>query len=166
VDEENGPTRERKKHAGEFMEIRGLSRSSRHVQMLDDQLGRAWKRNMISAEEYSALKKYSLHWLAGGLQGQMCSLDPDRILAGNAGAMSGLARTERQAYHRQLYWQAHEWLGTRPAYVADHVACYDTRLADVALSLGYASRYRGREKVREILSDAGYRLGKFWQAQR
>jgi hypothetical protein len=165
-DDGTGPTEQREKHAGEFMEIRGLSRTNRRVQMLDDQLGRAWKINLINAEEYSALKKYSLHWLAGGLQGSMCSVDPDRILATNAGAMSGLAKTERQAYHRQLYWRAHERLGTRPAFVADHVACFDTKLSHVALSLGYASPYRGREKVREILSDAGYRLGKFWQEQR
>lgn len=164
--DDEGPTRERKSQADGFMEIRGYSRSSRRVQMLDDQLGRAWKRNMISAEEYSALKKYSLHWLAGGLQGQMCSLDPDRVLATHPGGMSGLAKTERQAHHRQLYWQAHERLGTRPAFVADHIACFDTSIGQVGLSLGYTSPYRGREKVKEILSDAGYRLGKFWQAQR
>jgi hypothetical protein len=92
----------------------------------------------------------------------MGSVDLNRILAFDPGAMTGLAKTERQADHRALYWRAHEHLGLRPAYVADHIACFDSSVSDVAILLGYRSPYRGREKVREILSDAGYRLVKLW----
>lgn len=119
-------------------------------------------RHFISAEEYSALKKYALHWLAGGLQGHMGSVDLNRILAFDPGSMTGLCKTEAQADHRALYWMAHLQLGTRPAFVADHIACFDSPIATVAIMLGYRSPYRGREKVRELLSDAGYRLAKLW----
>jgi hypothetical protein len=161
-DDETGPTRQRVKHAGEYYHETGYSKSNKRYHVSDDQLGKALNSRLISPEECSALRKYSLHWLAGGLQGHLASVDLNRILAFDAGAMNGLAKTERQHYHRQLYWQAHEHIGERPAYVADQIACYETDIYQVGLNLGYQSRYRGREKVREILSDAGYRLGRFW----
>jgi hypothetical protein len=164
-----GPTTERIRQAGgwspdrlQFFTAAGQSKSSRRFTMLDDQLGRAWVRRFISAEEYSGLKKYALHWLAGGLQGHLGSVDLNRILAFDPSSMNGLAKTERQAEHRALYWLAHEHIGTNPAFVADHVACFDTSVSDVGHLLGYQSPYRGREKVREYLSDAGYRLAKLW----
>lgn len=161
-DDNAGPTAERLGHAGEFFSVAGRSKSSRRITMLDDALGRAWMRRFISGEEYSALKKYALHWLAGGLQGHLGSVDLNRILAFDPGSMTGLCKTEAQADHRALYWTAHQQLGTRPAFVADHIACFDTSMPALAVMLGYRSPYRGREKVREILSDAGYRLAKLW----
>lgn len=171
-DDNAGPTAERLRHAGartrtepnrtEFFTIAGRAKSNRRVTMLDDALGRAWMHRFISAEEYSALKKYALHWLAGGLQGHLGSVDLNRILAFDPGSMTGLAKTEAQADHRRLYWLAHEHLGIRPAFVADQIACFDNRIAVVGVMLGYRSAYRGREKVREILNDAGYRLAKLW----
>jgi hypothetical protein len=161
-DDPSGPTAERLKHAGEFFTIAGRSRSSRRITLLDDALGRAWMRRKISAAEYSALKKYALHWLAGGLQGHLGSVDLNRILAFDPGSMSGLAKTERQADHRRLYHAARDHLGTRPAMVADHIACFDTPLSTVGVLLGFKSPWRGRSKAAEILSDAGYRLAKFW----
>ena len=161
-DDNAGPTQERLGHAGQFFTVAGRSKSSRRITMLDDALGRAWIRRFISAEEYSALKKYALHWLAGGLQGHLGSVDLNRILAFDPGSMTGLCKTEAQADHRALYWMANLHLGTRPAFVADHIACFDTSMPALAVMLGYRSPYRGREKVREILSDAGYRLAKLW----
>lgn len=161
-DDSAGPTAERLAKAGGFFTLAGRARSFRKITMLDDALGRAWMRQKISAPEYSALRKYALHWLAGGLQGHLGSIDLNRILAFDPGQMSGLAKTERQADHRRLYHMAREQLGTRPALVADHVACFDTSLGAVGVLLGYRSAYRARTKAAEILSDAGYRLGKIW----
>lgn len=160
--DDSGPTSERLRHAGEFCSVVGRSRSSRRITMLDDALGRAWLKKHISAEEYSALKKYALHWLAGGLQGHLGSVDLNRILTFDPGSMSGLAKSEAQSDHRRLYHLARERIGTRPALVADHVACFDTPLADVGTILGYRSIWHGKQKAIEILSDAGYRLGQFW----
>jgi hypothetical protein len=162
VDDGSGPTQQRQDHAGEFYHETGYSKSSKRYHVSDDQLGKALASHLISPEECSALRKYALHWLAAGLQGHLASVDLNRILAFDANAMHGLAKTERQQYHRQLYWQAHTHLGVRPAFVADQIACYETDIYDVGHMLGYQSPYRGREKVREILSDAGYRLGRFW----
>jgi hypothetical protein len=163
MDDNAGPTSERLKHAGTYFSIVGRSKSSRKITMLDDALGRAWMRKNISAEEYSALSKYRLHWLAGGLQGHLGSVDLNRVLAFDPGSMSGLAKSEAQADHRRLYHAARDRIGRRPALVADHVACFDTPLAVVGGILGYRSRWHGKAKAVEILSDAGYRLGQFWQ---
>lgn len=157
-----GPTPERLAQAEKFFTEVGRSKASKRFTMLDDQLGRAWMRKFVTAEEYSGLRKYALHWLAGGLQGHLASIDLNRILAFDPGAMSGLAKTERQAEHRRLYWAARYYIGARPAFVADHIACFDTKISVVAASLGYRSRYSGREKAKELLSEAGYRLVRFW----
>jgi hypothetical protein len=160
--DDSGPTSERLRHAGEFCSIVGRSRSSRRITMLDDALGRALVKKNIQPEEYSALKRYALHWLAGGLMGQLGSVDLNRIMVFDPGSMSGLAKSEAQSDHRRLYHAARERIGTRPALVADHVACFDTPLSDVGTILGYRSTYHGKVKAIEILSDAGYRLGQFW----
>lgn len=162
--ENDGPTAQRRLRAGkENIRETGRGRSNVRVYMLDDALSKARRQNYIDEGEFSALKKYALHWLASGLQGQLSSVDLNRIYAFNPQAMSGMPKTERQEYHRTVYWKAHDELGERPAFVADEIACYDTPLADVAVKLGYASRYRGREVVKVILSDAGYRLIKIWK---
>jgi hypothetical protein len=162
-DDTAGPTPERIAHAGQFFTVAGRSRSNRHFTMLDDALGRAWVRQNISGEEYSALKKYALHWLAGGLQGHLGSVDLNRILAFDPGSMTGLSKTEAQADHRAAYWSAREQIGERPAFVADHVACYDSPLKLVGKLLGYRSPWRGRERAVEILADAGYWLAKIFE---
>ena len=162
VEDNAGPTAERISQAGEFFTVSGRAKSNRRFSMSDDALGKALAHRIVSNEEYSALKKYALHWLAGGLSGHLGSVDLNRILAFDPGSMTGLAKTEKQAEHRALFWRAHESIGVRPAFVSTHIACYDTPLRDVGIMLGYQSPYRGREKVREILSDAGYRLGKLW----
>lgn len=157
-----GPTPERLLHSHGYFTEAGRSRSTKRITMLDDALGRAWKRQNISLSEYSALKKYALHWLAGGLQGHLGSVDLNRILAFDPGSMSGLAKTERQADHRRLYHAAREAIGRRPAFVADQIACFDQTLSYVGRVLGYRSGPRGRLRAIEILQDAGFRLGRFW----
>ena len=163
-DDGTGPTSQRRLRAGkENIRETGRGRSNVRVYMLDDALSKALTLHYIDPGEYSALKKYALHWLASGLQGQLSSVDLNRIYAFNPQAMSGMAKTERQEYHRTVYWKAHDQLGERPAFVADHIACYDTPIVDVGIMLGYRSRYRGCEKVKVLLSDAGYRLIKIWK---
>src|SRR5258707_9243206 len=117
-------------------------------------------RQKISGENYSALRRYALHWLAGGLQGPIQSVDLNRIFAFDPASMSGLAKTEAQAGHRMAYHDAKASIGTRPGFVADHVACFDDTLQDVGAMLGYRSLYRGRDMACQILADAGYRLSR------
>lgn len=162
-DDNAGPTPERYRQGRGYFTIAGRSKSSRRITMLDDALGKAWMRSKISGEEYAALKRYALHWLAGGLQGPMQSVDLNRIYAFDPSAMSGLAKTERQQDHRDAYHAAKCDIGRRPGFVADNVACFDNTLRDTGLMLGYRSPWHAADEARKILSDAGYRLGQFWK---
>lgn len=167
-DDTAGPTPERYRHAQGFYDIVGKSKATRRVTMRDDTLGRALARRKISGEEYSALRRYALHWLAGGLASHLGSLDLDRILAHDPSAMSGLAKTERQVEHRMAYHAARDVLTYPPhkrrrAVVADSVACFDLPLREVGHILGYQSPSQGREAATRLLVEAGDRLIEFWK---
>lgn len=161
-----GPTAERLHKAGEFFSVAGRSRSHRKITMLDDALGRAWMRQIISAVEYSALRRYALHWVAGGLQGPLGSVDLNRIYSFDPSAMSGLARSEAQLDHKRTYYAAKQHIGFRPSFVADQVACIGRGLQETGESLGMRSPYRARAKAGELLADAGYRLIDFFDKLR
>jgi len=167
-DDTAGPTPERYRHADGFYDITGKSRSGRRVTMRDDALGRALARRQISGEEYSALRRYALHWLAGGLASHMGSVDLNRILAHDPATMNGLAKTERMVEHRMAYHCARDVLTYPPhkrrrAVVADSVACFDMRLQEVGYILGYRSASHGREAAIKLLAEAGNRLAEFWK---
>jgi hypothetical protein len=162
----DGLTPERRALAGEFLIEAGTSRSTRRTTVYDDALGRAWKRRKISDAEYWALLQYAYHWASGGLGGALQSTDLNRVFAHDPARLSGLAKTESQQDHRDAYRAARLELGRRPALVADQVALYGISLVEVGVMLGYRSAAHGRIAAAEILSDAGYRLGRFWKQSR
>jgi hypothetical protein len=161
-----GPTPERLRQSHGNFEIGGNRRDGQRFKMTDSPLGKALAREIISGEEYTGLKVYALHWFAAGLQGHLNSLDPNRVFAFDPAAMTGLARSEAQADHRQRYYLAREHIGRRPAFVADSVACRETDLTTVGHWLGFKSDYRGRAAALDILRDAGGRLSALWEKLR
>lgn len=170
-----GPTLERlakaceftpdgKKVIQKFYDEIGRARSGRVRTMLDDPLGRAFIRQIISAQEHQALKRYALHWVAGGLQGPMGSVDLNRIYAHDPAAMSGLAKTEAQLDHKRTFYAAQDHIGFNPAFVATQVACFGRELLETGLSMGmFKSPYRARLRASRYLSEAGYRLSEFFE---
>lgn len=167
MQEPGKPTPERLRHAGFLkdgdFEVGGNKRDGVRYRMTDNPLARALARQIISGEEYTGLKVYALHWFAAGLQGHLNSLDPNRVFAFDPAAMTGLARSEAQADHRQRYYLAREHIGRRPAFVADAVACQEQELTAVGHRLGFRSDYRGRVAALDILRDAGSRLSALWE---
>lgn len=160
-----GPTEQRLHKAGEFFQVAGRGRSARKITMLDDALGKAWMREIIDAQEYSALRRYALHWVAGGLQGPIGSVDLNRIYAHDPAAMSGLAKSEAQLDHKRCYYAAQDAIGFRPAFVATQVACFGRELLETGLSMGlFKSPYRARLRAARYLSEAGWRLSEFFEA--
>jgi hypothetical protein len=120
-------------------------------------------RQKLSGEEYYSLRRYAHHWAAAGLQGGLQSADLDRVFAHDPANMG--SRTDRQLWHRSVYYAAREEIGTRPAFVADHVVLLEFTLTDVGAMLGYQSEAHGRRAAGEILADAGHRLAVFWKAR-
>jgi hypothetical protein len=157
-----GPTEERKRHSGGFFEIGGDSQVGRKYTMQDSPLDRMRARNAIDPKEYSALRKYAHHFYHGGLLPSVGSVDLNRVFASDPLSMSGMAKSEGQAHHRQQYRKAREILGHRPGIVVDNVVCAEWDLTTAGHSIGYASPYRARQAASEILRDAGYRLARFW----
>jgi hypothetical protein len=150
-----GPTPERLHKAGQFFRITGRGKSNQRFNMTDDALGRAWARSVVSGEEHSALRRYALHWLAGGLQGPLSSVDLNRVYSFDPSQMSGLARSESQLDHKRTFYAAQDWIGFNPAYVATQVACFGRSLQETGLSMGLKSRFRAREKAGQYLGSAG-----------
>ena len=147
------PTVERLVHAGWF-----VSRNGRMMTMLDDALGRALKRNIISAVQHSALERYALHWLAGGLGGGLRSVDLDRTVRGGT--------SEAWLVHRDAYRRARAAMDSPEAFVCDQVACQDVRLTQVGLMMGYLSESHGREAAGEVLRSGADRLVRHFDRDR
>lgn len=121
-------------------------------------------RQIISGEEYAALRRYALHWVAGGLQGPLGSVDLNRIYAFDPSQMSGLARSEAQLDHKRTYYAAKQDIGFNPSYVADQVACFGRSLRETGESMGFRSPYRARERAGQYLASAGAGLAKFFDS--
>lgn len=149
-----------------FYDEIGRGRRGKHFTMLDDPLGKALMRRVLSVNEHSALRRYALHWVAGGLQGALGSVDLNRIYAFDPSAMSGLSRTERQLEHKRTYYAAQDAIGLRPSYVATQVACFGRGLQEIGETLGFKSPYRARERAGEYLSSAGAGLVSFFDKLR
>ena len=157
-----GPTDERRRHAEGYFEIGGDSQVGRKYTMQDSPLDRMRARNAIDPVEYSALRKYLHHWYHGGLQSSVGSVDLNRVFASDPLSMSGMAKSEGQAYHRQKYREAREMLGHRPGIVVDNVVCAELTLEAAGYSIGWTNKPQAVAAATEMLRDAGYRLAKLW----
>ena len=156
-----GPTSDRLRHAHGFFELGGEDRASQKFTMLDSPLDRLRARDAIDGKEYAALLKFAHHWYHGGLQGTVSSMDLNRIFASDPLSMSGMAKSEGQAHHRQQYRDARAELGHRASLVS-HIVCEEMTLENAGYSLGWRNRPQAVAVATEILRDAGYRLSRFW----
>jgi hypothetical protein len=156
-----GPTQGRIAAAGGSYVIGG-DRGHLTFTMQDSPLDRLHGRRAIGDKEYSALKRYYHHWHCAGLQSAVGSVDLNRIFASDPGSMSGMAKSEKQFYHRQEYRAARKEIGHRPGIVVDNVVCAEVSIEIAGYSIGFTSPYRARQAATEMLRDAGYRLARFW----
>jgi len=157
-----GPTAERIWKADGAFDLGGDDRVGRTYIFSDSPLGRMFKRHAIDPIEFTALQRYKHHWYHGGLLSSMGSVDLNRVFACDPSNMSGMAKSERQAFHRQQYREARELIGHRPGIVVDNVVCAEWPLHVAGHSIGYDSPHRARMAASQILRDAGYRLARLW----
>lgn len=168
---EYGPTMQRLAAAQGHVSIGDDKQGTRIYQFHDTHLDRLYSRLVRRAgsyqeqqirREYIALQKYKNHWFAAGLECALGSADLNRVFASDPGSMSGMAKTERQAHHRQQYRAAREEIGHKPGIVVDNVVCAETSLEVAGWSVGYNSRTQARDKAEEVLRECGQKLAKFW----
>ena len=157
-----GPTAERLSKAEGNFTIGDDQQGGKIHTMRDDPLGRMFARSAIGGAEYAALQKYRHHWYHAGLGAAIGSVDLNRIFSSDPGSMSGMAKTEAQAHHRQQWRTARESLGNRVAAVVDAVVCQERLLDAVGYQMGWRSKPQAIAAATEMLRDAGYRLSRFW----
>jgi hypothetical protein len=151
------PTPERMRRAGADVE-RG---DTGQITMRDSPLERLLARNVITQEQYGAGQKYRHHWYHAGLNDPIGSIDLARVSGTDLGAFSGMARTEKQLFHRQRYREAVQAIGKIGSHVLDWAVCRETALEQVGYSLGWSSRpqaYAAAAERAKIALDALCRL--------
>lgn len=157
-----GPTPERLTAAADAFDIGGDNHGVRTYIFADSPLGRMFKRKAIDPIEYTALQRYKHHWYHGGLLSSMGSVDLNRIFASDPSNMTGMAKSERQAFHRQQYREARELIGHKPGIVVDNVVCAEWPLHIAGHSIGFDSPHRARTAAAEVLRKSARVLAKFW----
>jgi hypothetical protein len=158
----DGPTAERLSKTGGHFTIGDDKQGGRIYTVRDTPLDRLFGRNAITGAEFAALQKYRHHWYHAGLDASMGSVDLNRIFSSDPGSMSGMAKTEAQAHHRQQWRTARENLGKRVAVVVDAVVCQERLLDAVGFEMGWRSRPQAIAAATEMIRDAGYRLARLW----
>jgi hypothetical protein len=159
-----GPTAERIAKAEKHFTVGDDKRGTRVYHFLDSPLDRLYGRLAKGAKrrgeeeairsEYTALVKYRHHWHASGLETSPKSVDLDRVFSVDPSGMSGMAKSERQAFHRQMHRKAAEKLGHSVAILLDNFICYEWD-SEIASGL---SPYLFRKTIR----DAARTLAKLW----
>lgn len=167
-----GPTPERIAKSEGFVEIGDDQRGGKIYTFRDCTMDRLYSRLTKAAKtrgeedelrrEYIALMKYKHHWHCGGLQASLGSVDLNRVFASDPSAMSGMAKSEKQAHHRGEFRKANALIGHKPEIVVRNVVCEDWTLEMGGYSIGYASPYRARVAAVDILRGAGRELAGMW----
>jgi hypothetical protein len=152
------PTPERRRRAGSDME-RG---DSGQITMRDSPLERAFARNVITQEQYSAGQKYRHHWFHAGLAGKLGSLDLSGIFKTDLGLFSGMAQSELQFFHRQRCREAADAVGKIGLHVLDWAVCRESALEHVGYSLGWSSRAQAYAAAAERMKTALDELCRLW----
>jgi hypothetical protein len=123
---------------------------------------RAFARDALTPEQYSAGQKYRHHWYHAGLADPLESIDLNRIVAIDLGAYSGMAKTESQLFHRQRYREAAQAVGKIGSHVLEWAVCREIALEQVGQTLGWSSRPQAYAAAVERMKMALDELCKLW----
>jgi uncharacterized protein DUF6456 len=135
---------------------------ARDVRLRDAPLERAFARGALTAEQYSAGQKYRHHWYHAGLSGGLVSVDLNRVWAVDLGAYAGMAKTERQVFHRQRYREAVQALGKISSHVLEWAVCREFALEQIGQALGWTSRPQAYAAALERMKAALDELCRLW----
>lgn len=149
-----GPTPERILHSQGDYVVGDDKQGTKVYHFSDSPLYRLYKRlrqaNKSNKEqkqltaEHVALLKYRLHWNLAGLEASLNSVDPNRIYAADPSNFSGMAKSESQVTHRQMYRAAVRKIGHEDSILLDNFVCYEW---DRGIACG-SSDYLFRKRIR------------------
>lgn len=172
-DDYRGPTPERFAQAqGEFV-VGDDKQGTKIYHFTDTPLYRLYKRlrqaNKSDQEakqltaEHVALMKYRMHWYHAGLESSVGSVDLNRVHSSDPSSMSGMAKSERQVSHRQMYRKAGEMLmramGQQAGHAAivllDNFVCYEHSRGIASGLSAYLFRKRVRQAAAHLAAHWG-----------
>lgn len=151
-----GPTPERVKFASGHVRREG----GKIIALQDSPLDRMLSREAIEPAQYRALMKYKHHWYHAGISGSLSSVDVNRVFASDATNFSHMAKTERQAEHRQQYRKAVQKIGVIASGVVERVVCYEMPLAAGVTSVKNAPQAISESSM--AIKIAGEMLAGLW----
>jgi hypothetical protein len=111
------------------------------------------ERKQLTAE-HVALMKYRHHWHCAGLEASVGSVDLNRVFSSDPSNFSGMAKTEAQVSHRQMYRRAVALVGHESSILLDNFVCYEWDRG-IASGLSYY-------KFRKAIRNAAARLSDHW----
>lgn len=165
----NGPTAERIIQSDGHIAIGDDQRGGKTYTFLDSSLDRIysrlskanprWMQDQLRVE-YAALNRFYSVYVTSGLIGSVGSIDANG--SGGSGRRSFLAATESEVNARNAYRAAVESLNHHENIVAQNVVCNDQSLEVAGYCIGKNSKTRAIDGARELLRDAGFKLGKLW----
>jgi hypothetical protein len=159
---DGAPTAERLAKADGHVDIGDDGQGHRIYTLRDSPLERLASRGAVAPKEYSALMKFKQHWTHAGLQPSIGSIDLTRVFASDPAGGSGMAKTERQVFHRQRYREAVQLIGLRAALVVERVVCAEHSVEAAGFALNWRTPAQARAAATELLRDAGERLARLW----
>lgn len=157
------PTPERLAKADGHFTVGDDKQGGKVYTFADDVLERALKRKAISPEQFAALDKFRHHWFHAGLLPSIGGVDLNRVFSSDPGSISGMAKSERQVFHRQQYRKAVQVIGLRLSSVVERIACRDEKIDAVGHSLGWSHPLQARAAATEMLVTAADLLGGLWK---
>lgn len=159
VIDERGPTEQRLKRAGEDTE-RG--NADGRQTMRDAPLEMMLARKIITERQYQGLGKFRIHWFNGGLSPMLGGMNPSHIFAKDITNFSGMAKTERQVFHRQQWRAANNIMGLRGSWVVHKIVCEEQSAEDTGRAMGWNNRPQAVAVATQQLRDAADRLCSLW----
>ena len=131
------PTPERMRRAGTDVE-RG---DSGQITMREAPLERAFARNVVTEEQYSAGQKYRHHWYHAGLADQLRSIDLDReCLQPTSAHFCGDGEDGKPGFPSATIPGSRQAAGKIGSHVLDWAVCREVALEQVGYALGWSSR--------------------------
>lgn len=157
--DERGPTEARLRKAGEDVE-RG--NASGGYTLRDAPIEMMLARKIITEKQYQGLGKYRIHWFNGGLGPSYGGMDPNHIFASDISNFSGMAKTERQVFHRQQWRAANQVMGLRGTWVVGKIVCEEVTAEAAGRLMGWKSKPQATAAAIQTLRDAADRLCHLW----
>lgn len=119
-------------------------------------------KKIITEKQYQGLTKYRIHWFNAGLGPSFGGMDPNHIFASDISNFAGMAKSERQVFHRQQWRAANQVMGLRGTWVVGKIVCEEFTAEDAGRLMGWNNRPQAVAASTQQLRDAADNLCHLW----